>query len=257
MVKHTPVTVDGKNAVVVGGTSGIGEAIALGFATEGANVIATSRSKEKVATTAEKIRDRGATTAEVTCDVTDSTSLENLRDVAVDTFKSVDVLVASQGVISREQIVDISESEWNRVLNVALNGGYRVSQIFAPTLADGEAGNIVHISSLAARLAIADAPAYSAAKGGVDSLTRVSAKELAPDVRVNAIAPGFVITPQNEDEYAEGTGKRDRIDERTPLNRVANREEIVGAAIYLASDAASYTTSEVLTVDGGFATSVF
>jgi len=120
-----------------------------------------------------------------------------------------------------------------------------------------ETGSVVNISSLAGQLAFRNAPAYSAAKGGVDAFTRASAKELAPEIRVNAIAPGFVITPQNEDEYAEGTDKRDRIDRRTPLGRVADREEIAGAAVYLASDAASYVTGEVVRVDGGFADSVF
>ena len=91
--------------------------------------------------------------------------------------------------------------------------------------------------------------------GGVEALTRAAAKELAPDARVNAVAPGFVITPQNEETYAPGTEKRRRIDERTPMGRVAEREEIVGAAIYLASDAASFTTGDVVTVDGGFADS--
>lgn len=254
MYSHTPVSVDGKTAVVIGGTSGIGEAIALGFAADGADVVATSRHEEKVVTTAEKLRAEGAATIEHTCDVTDRATLEALRDETIETFGSVDVLVASQGAISRYPFADVPEDEWDRVLDVALDGVYRACQVFAEEMDDG---SVVNISSLAARLAVANAPAYSAAKGGVDSLTRAMATELAPEIRVNAIAPGFVITPQNEDEYAEGTDKRNRIDERTPLGRVADREEIVGAAIYLASDAASYTTSEVLTVDGGFAPSVF
>ena len=118
-----------------------------------------------------------------------------------------------------------------------------------------EGGSIINVSSLAARLALANAPAYSAAKGGVEAFTRASAKELGAEIRVNAIAPGFVITPQNAETYAEGTEKRRKIDERTPLGRVAECEEMVGAALFLASDAASYVTGEVLTVDGGFADS--
>jgi len=102
---------------------------------------------------------------------------------------------------------------------------------------------------------MADLPAYAAAKGGVEAFTRASAKELAPGIRVNAIAPGFVITPQNEETYAEGTEKRAKIDERALAGRVAEREEIVGAAVYLGSDASSYVTGDVLTVDGGFADS--
>lgn len=252
--EHTPVSVEGKSAVVIGGTSGIGEAIALGFAADGADVIATSRTPEKVASTTAAIEEMGRETAEVVCDVTDRDSLEDLRDRAEATFGTVDVLVNSPGNISRRRILDLTEDDWNDVVDVVLDGVYRACQLFGRTMEDG---SIVNISSLAARLSLANAPAYSAAKGGVDAFTRAAAKEFAPDIRVNAIAPGFIITPLNEDVYAEGTLKRERIDCRTPMGRVGNREEMVGAAIYLASDAASYTTGEVLTVDGGFANSAF
>lgn len=250
--EHEPVTVEGKRAVVIGGTSGIGEAIALGFAAEGADVIATSRSREKVASTTEAIRDRGGETTEVTCDVTDRESIEALGERATSALGGVDAVVNSQGAIARRRVDEVTEDEWRRVLDVALDGTYRSMQVFGRRMA---AGSVVNISSLTARLALTDAAAYSAAKGGVNALTRAAAKEFAPDIRVNAIAPGFVITPQNESTYAEGTEKRERIDRRTPMGRVAERAEIVGAAIYLASDAASYTTGEIVTVDGGFADS--
>lgn len=249
---HTPVTVAGDRAVVIGGTSGIGEAIALGFAAEGADVIATSPTPEAVADTADAIRERGARTAEVTCDVTDPDSLATLRDAATDAIGGVDHIVASQGAIARSRVTDVEEAEWDRVLDVVLGGVGRAIGEFAPAIDDG---SITAISSLAARCALSETAAYTAGKGGCEALVRTAAKELAPSVRVNAIAPGFVITPQNRETYAEGTDKRARIDQRTPMGRVAEREEIVGAAIYLASDAASFTTGEVLTVDGGFRTS--
>lgn len=252
--KHTPVTVSGKRAVVIGGTSGIGQAIALGFATEGADVIATSRTESAVEETAAAIENRGANTARITCDVTEPESLENVRETAEDVFGGIEIIVASQGAISRNSVLEISDEEWDFVTDVALNGVRRVTQAMAPAM---DEGSIVNISSLAAHLAMADLPAYTAAKGGVEAFTRAAAKELAPDVRVNAIAPGFVITPQNKETYAEGTEKRTAINDRTPLDRVADREEIVGAAIYLASDASSYVTGEVLTVDGGFSDSAF
>lgn len=250
--EHTPVGVAGKRAVVVGGTSGIGQAIALGFAAEGADVIATSRRETAVAETADAIEARGAETARVTCDVTEPETLATVRETAVAELGGIDVVVACQGALSRETVLGIDDAEWDRVLDVALDGVRRVTQAFAPAM---EEGSIVTISSMAARLALANLPAYSAAKGGVEAFTRAAAKELAPDIRVNAIAPGFVITPLNEDTYAEGTEKRRRIDERAPLGRVADREEMVGAAVFLASDAASYVTGEVVTVDGGFAVS--
>ncbi|GAA0301801.1 SDR family NAD(P)-dependent oxidoreductase [Halarchaeum salinum] len=253
--EHTPVSVADKRAVVVGGTSGIGQAIALGFASEGADVIATSRSEEKVAETSDALEALGAETARVTCDVTDPGSLEVVRETAVETFGGLDIVVASQGAISRETVLGIDDADWDFVTDVALDGVRRVTQAFAPVIDEG--GSIINISSLAARLSMANLPAYAAAKGGVESFTRAAAKELGPDVRVNAIAPGFVITPQNAETYAEGTEKREQIDERAILSRVADREEIVGAAVYLASDASSYVTGEVITVDGGFSDSAF
>jgi NAD(P)-dependent dehydrogenase (short-subunit alcohol dehydrogenase family) len=254
---HSPATVEGKNAVVIGGTSGIGQSIALGFAEEGADVIATSRTESAVEETAEMLRERGATTAEVTCDVTEMETLDNLVDVAEEELGGVDVLVNSGGAIARQRVDTVTEEEWDFVTDVQLDGVYRAIQAFSDALAAGDGGAVVNISSLASTVAMEDLAAYSAAKGGVDSLTRVAARELAPEVRVNAVAPGYVITPQNADTYAEGTEKRQRIDERSALGRVAEREEIVGPTVFLASDAASYTTGEVVTVDGGFADGAF
>jgi len=252
--EHTPVSLAGKRAVVIGGTSGIGGAIARGFAAEGADVIATSRTRSAVEETAADLRARGARTATPTCDVTDPDDVASLASTAVDELGGVDVVVHSQGAIARDRVDEVSESEWERVLDVALDGVYRSTQAFARVM---ESGAIVNISSLTARLAFPETAAYTAAKGGVEALTRVSAKELGPEIRVNAIAPGFVLTPQNREVYAEGTEKHARIEERAPMGRVGTRAEMVGAVVYLASDAASYTTGEVLTVDGGFTPGVF
>lgn len=248
--EHSPVTVADKQAVVIGGTSGIGKAIALGFAAEGADVIATSRDRARVEEATTAIEDRGADSVAVTCDVTDPQSLERVRDVALDTFGTLDIAVTSQGAISRSAIMDIEDEEWDHVTGVALDGVRQVIQALTPAM--GESGSIINISSLSARLSMANLPAYAASKGGVEALTRAAAKELAPEIRVNAIAPGFVITPQNAETYAKGTEKRRLIDRRTPLGRVAKRDEIVGAAIYLGSEASSYVTGETITVDGGF-----
>ena len=250
---HRPVSVRGKRAVVIGGTSGIGEAIALGFADDGADVIATSRREDAVSETADRLEERGAETARVQTDVTDPASLEFLREVVDESFGGLDIVVPAQGAISRKSIRTIDDTEWDRVLDVQLDGVRRAIQALLPVM--NESGAIVTISSLSARFGMADLPAYSAAKGGVEAFTRAAAKELAPGIRVNAIAPGFVITPQNEEVYSEGSEKRNAIERRCPLGRVGERDEMVGAAIYLASDAASYTTGEVLTVDGGFAPS--
>ena len=124
------------------------------------------------------------------------------------------------------------------MLDVQLDGVYRATQVFAEAM---ETGSIVHVSSLAPQVAAPNSSTYSAGKGSVDANTRAAAKELAPDIRVNAIAPGYVVTPQNEALIGEGTEARERIRERCPMGDVADREEVAGAPVYLASDAASYS----------------
>jgi len=169
VTSRTDVSVSGKVAVVVEGTSGIGEAIALGFAEDGADVAATSRTAEDVAATAGKLRDR---------------TLEALG--------GIDVLVNSAGTAARSAFPDLDEEEWNRVLDVQLTGVFRTCQEFARAM---DAGSLVNVSSMSADLARTRLLPYCAAKSGVNALTRCAARELAPDVRVNAVAPGFVITP--------------------------------------------------------------
>jgi len=254
MDAYTPVSVAGKTAVVIGGTSGIGRSIAHGFAEDGADVVASSRREEAVSETAAELRERGADTVELTCDVTDPDSLAALREETEAALGEVDALVVSAGAMNRETVVDVSEEEWDRVLDVQLDGTRRAIAEFAPAM-DG--GSIVTISSMTATLGLPNLAAYTAAKGGVEALTRAAATELGPDVRVNAIAPGFFLTELNRETYAEGTERRQLVDERTAMGRVGETEELIGAAIYLASDAAAYTTGEVLTVDGGFASSGF
>jgi len=252
--EYTPVSVEGKTAVVIGGTSGIGRSIAYGFAQDGADVVASSRREAAVSETAAELRERGAETVELTCDVTEPETLSALREGTEAALGEVDALVVSAGATNRKTVTEVSEEEWDRVLDVQLDGTRRAIAEFAPAM---DAGSIVTISSMTATVGLPNLAAYTAAKGGVEALTRAAAKELGPDVRVNAIAPGFFITELNRETYAEGTERRERVDERTAMGRVGETEELIGAAIYLASDAAAYTTGEVLTVDGGFASSAF
>ena len=252
--EYLPVTVQDKRAVVIGGTSGIGRAIALGFAEDGADVVASSRTESAVAETADEIRDRGGETVEVTCDVTDRESLVALRDAVVDELGGVDVLVTSPSAIARDSIADVADDEWEHVLDVQLTGVHRACQVFQEAM---ETGSIITISSMGSTLAMPKTGAYSAAKGGTDSYTRVAAKEFGPEIRVNAIRPGFILTAQTEDAYGEGTSRRREVQAKTEAGRIGTPSELVGAAIYLASDAASYTTGSILTVDGGFSNSAF
>ncbi|WP_436935764.1 SDR family NAD(P)-dependent oxidoreductase [Halovenus marina] len=251
---HTPVTVEGKTAVVIGATSGIGRAIALGFAEEGADVVATSRSLERVERTADELRERGAETIEITCDATVREDVTDLRDATVEAFGGVDVLVYSPSTLARSGVEDVTESQWEDVFDVQLTGAYRATQVFAREMDEGA---IIHMASASAKTAIPDLAAYSTAKGGLDSFVRVAAKELGPEIRVNGIRPGFVATEQTQGTYTDGEPRYETIKQRTTQARLGRPEEMVGAAVYLASDAASYTTGEILTVDDGFIASAF
>lgn len=243
------ITVEGKTAVVIGGTSGIGEGIAMGFAEDGADVIATSRTEDSVTETATKLRNIGSKTVEQVCDVADRASIDSFRETVFDEFNSVDILVNSAGIAAREEFLELSEDQWSDVLDVQLTGVFRTCQSFAREM---DSGAIINISSMSADLGRSRLLPYCAAKSGVNALTRCIAKELGPSIRVNAIAPGFIKTPMTSEEYAEGTEFRERIQQRTSLGRMGKREEIVGTAIYLASDSSSYTTGEIHVVDGGF-----
>ena len=243
------VSVDGKSAVVIGGTSGIGRAIAKAFATDGADVVATSRDEDAVEIAANELRDLGATTTEVTCDISDRTSVENLYIAAEDALGDVDVLVNSAGTVAQKALEEMSEDEWSYDIEVDLTGVFRACQVFGREMNDG---SIVNISSMSADQAREERPSYCAAKSGVNGLTRAAAADLAPDIRVNAIAPGFIKTEMAGAKLNDGSDFRAHVDARTPMERVATPDEIAGAAVYLASDAASFTTGEVITVDGGY-----
>lgn len=251
---HHPVTVEDKTAVVIGGTSGIGRAIALGFATEGADVVASSRTPERVKQTAAEIRERGAETLEITCDVTERDSLRRLREQTFDAFGDVDILVNSPSYIARTDIADATEEEWQTVFDVQLHGTFRATQLFTERMTKG---SIINIASASGESAIPNLAAYTAAKGGLDAFTRVAAEEFGPEIRVNAIRPGFVLTEQTQDTYTDGEPRFETIKSRTTNDRLARPEEITGVAIYLASDAASYTNGEIVTVDDGFLNATF
>lgn len=243
------ISVTNKTAVVIGGTSGIGRAIALAFADDGADVVATSRDEDAVRTTAEELRARGAETVAVTCDVRKMSDIEQLYERVSSEMDEIDVLVNSAGSVAKAPITEMDAEEWERDIDTNLTGVFRACQVFGREM---NTGSIINISSMSAGQAREQRPAYCAAKSGVNGLTRAGAADLGPEVRVNAIEPGFVKTPLSGDAFEEGTDLRTQIDERTPLECVAQPDEIAGAAVYLASDAASFMTGETLKIDGGY-----
>ncbi len=249
---HEPITVTGKRAVVIGGTSGIGRGIARAFAAEGADVAATSRTEERVEETAEELEGLGAEVVRETCDVTDRASLRALRDCTVEAFGGVDILVNSPSAIARKGVLEVSDEEWETVFDVQLKGPHRAIQTFADVLGEAGGGSVINISSASSVTAIDSLAAYSAAKGATDSYTRAAARELGPAVRVNAIRPGFIRTEQTADAYAEGTERYEKVTERTYGDRIGEPTDVASTAVFLSSDASRYVTGEIVTVDGGF-----
>jgi NAD(P)-dependent dehydrogenase (short-subunit alcohol dehydrogenase family) len=241
----------GKCAVVVGGTSGIGKAIALGLASAGANVIASSRSKQAVEDFAADLEARGSKTLRLPSDVLDRLSLQRLHDAVLEAFGHIDILVNSAGITRRVPTLDCPEELWQSIMNVNLNGTLRACQIFGETMLKQRKGRIINIASLSTFVAFQEVAAYGASKAAVGALTRSLAIEWAPyNVCVNAIAPGIFPTDLNRELLDSPRGKELII--RTPMARFGTVEEIVGTALFLASDESSFTTGQIIAVDGGF-----
>ena len=249
---YSPLELSSKVAVVVGGTSGIGRAIAHGFASAGADVIPTSRRAEQVDVAAREIEEIGRRSLRVTSDVSDRASLERVLTEAIAAFGKVDILVNSAGRTKRAPTVDFSEDDWNSIIDTNLTGTLRACQVFGRHMLERESGSIINIASLSTFVALHEVAAYSASKAAVGSLTKSLAVEWSSrGVRVNAIAPGVFRTALNQKLLDETERGREFL-LRTPMRRFGNVDELAGAAIFLASDAASFVTGEILTVDGGF-----
>ena len=251
-MSYSALELNGKVAVVVGGTSGIGRAIALGFAQAGADVIPTSRRAEQVEQTAREIEELGRRSLRVTSDVSEHASLERVLREAIGAFGKVDILVNSAGRTKRAPTIDFSEDDWNAIIDTNLTGTLRACQVFGRHMLENESGSIINIASLSTFVALKEVAAYSASKAAVGSLTKSLAVEWSSrGVRVNAIAPGVFRTALNQKLLDETERGREFL-MRTPMRRFGNVDELAGAAIFLASDAASFVTGEILAVDGGF-----
>jgi len=241
----------GRVAVVLGGTSGLGRILALGLADAGADVVVSARRPALVDEVAQQLEAKGRKTLRLVSDVRDASSLAAVRQAVLHSFGKVDILVNAAGITRKIPTLQMAENDWNDVLDTNLAGVLRGCQFFGEPMLSRRSGRIINIASLGSYLGLYQVAAYSASKSGVASLTRSLAVEWSRHgVLVNAILPGVFRTDLNV-ALLEGTERGREFLMRTPMGRYGKAEELIGAAVFLASDAASFVTGQLLAVDGG------
>jgi NAD(P)-dependent dehydrogenase (short-subunit alcohol dehydrogenase family) len=238
--------------VVIGGTTGIGRAMALGLADAGASVVASSRRQEQVDEVATEIEAKGAKTLRIASDVCDRASLQHVCDSTLQEFGKVDILINCAGMTKRAPTLDFPESTWDTIIETNLKGTLRGCQIFGKPMLERGYGRIINIGSMTTYLGFHEVAAYGASKAAVGSLTKTLAVEWSRHgVTVNAIAPGIFRTDINTHLLDDTDRGRDFLT-RTPMGRFGDVRELVSSAIFLASPSASFISGEILAVDGGF-----
>lgn len=244
----TMFDLEGKTAIVTGGASGLGRAIALGMGANGADVAIGDVDRVGAEEVAQAV-DGEAHVFEV--DVTEQASLETFREAVLDTFGGYEIVVNLPGINQRVPVLELAEADWRRVLEVNLTGMFLATKVLGEELVAADTGSMINMASTLGLAGLPNQGVYSASKGGVVQLTRTLAAEWAPDVRVNALAPGYIKTPLVV-EVMEDRDWYEDMRRRHMMKRFGDPEEVVGAAVYLASDAASFVTGSVLTIDGGW-----
>jgi gluconate 5-dehydrogenase len=245
---HPGFDLTGQRALVTGSTRGIGLAIARALGLAGAEVVLNARSADAVAAAAKTLAAEGLHVAAAPFDVTDTEAAA----AAIARFGRIDILVNNAGQQHRAPAVSFPDDAWNAIIETHLNAAFRLIKLVAPGMIERRHGRIINIGSLLSELGRANVPAYGAAKGGIRSLTRCLSTEWAKHgVTVNAIGPGYVRTELNK-ALIEDAQFNAWVCARTPAGRWCDPEEIAGAAVFLASPAASYVSGQILYVDGGF-----
>lgn len=247
----------GRVALVTGGTSGIGKAIAAALVQHGAKVVVGSRTRDKTRDAAAELDKLGTPDGEthalgVAFDVTDQASIDDAIKEAIDEFGWLDVLVNSAGVMCKKPTFELTAEEFNHLYDVHVTGALRASQAAGHVFREQHSGSIINIVSISSFVDLTQVTAYACAKNGLLGLTRSLANEWAKyGIRTNAIAPGFIPTDINR-KMIEGTDRGRRILEHTPMERFGTSDEIAGAAVYLASKAGAFVNGHTIVVDGGY-----
>lgn len=248
---HPLLDLTGKTAVVIGGTGTIGLAIANALALAGANVVPTGRRAALVNAAVSKVQALGRRSLAQTCDVTDIASIDRLFEAVCAEFGSVEILVNCAGRTKRASTLDFPEADWDAIMEANLTGTLRACRIFGRHMLERKYGRIINIGSLSSFVALYEVAAYGASKAAVALLTKSLAIEWAKaGVCVNALVPGVFLTDMNH-ELLNGTERGREFLLRTPMGRFGKLDELAGAAVFLASDAASFVTGHLLVVDGG------
>jgi NAD(P)-dependent dehydrogenase (short-subunit alcohol dehydrogenase family) len=245
----------GKVAVITGGGTGIGQAMALAFAREGAHVVVAGRRKEKLQETAQLLKQTGSEVLALECDVTKAADAERLMKTAEDTLGKVNVLVNNAGGLSVSTIETIAEQEWDRLMATNLKGPFLLSRSVLPAMRRAGGGSIINIGSVLGIVAIRDRAAYCASKGGVTMLTKAMALDHAHEnIRVNCICPSIVESDMTQNLFAETEEGRQARESRLrsiPLGRFGKPLDIAGLAVFLASDESAWMTGTIIPLDGG------
>lgn len=242
----------GKIAIVTGAGAGNGAAMAAGLAREGAIVAFGDVNVEGAEKHAQMAVDAGYQALGVRLDVTSKESIQEVVSLLVEKYGKIDILVNNAGVLSRNPFLEVTEEEWDKIMDVNAKGVFLCGQVVAKEMAKKKSGSIINISSFSATIALPNTVHYGASKGAVAMLTKHMALDLAEyNIRVNSVAPGVIETDMNRERLAQPEARAATMD-RILVNRIGNPEDLVGATVFLASDEAGYVNGSTITVDGGW-----